>query len=119
MITHWHDKAPEAPFYAVIFISQKSEDLDGYAAMDEKMMSMAQQQNGYLGYSSLSKPEGGIFISYWRDEKAIDAWRSDLEHGKAKAAAPQWYAYYHSMIAKVESSRIHGQWLEALGGAHL
>ncbi len=119
MISHWQKDPPEAPFFAVIFISQKSEDLEGYPEMDERMMEMAQQQEGYLGYSSSSTPRGGIFISYWKDEASIAKWRADQEHGRAKAEATRWYAYYHTMITKVESSKIHGQWLEALGGSHL
>ncbi len=119
MLTHWQDSPPEAPFYAVIFISQKSQDLEGYSEMDEKMMTMAQEQEGYLGYSSASTAAGGIFISYWRDEESIAKWRADREHGEAKSQASKWYAYYHSMIARVESSKVHGQWLEAIGGDHL
>lgn len=111
MITHWHIAPPEAPFYAVIFISQKSDQLEGYAEMDERMMELAQQQPGYLGYSSKGDGKEGIFISYWRDEASIASWRADMEHGQVKGKAQQWYAYYHSMICKVESSRIFGEWL--------
>ncbi len=106
MITNWKIKAPRAPFYAVIFISKKSNDLEGYEEMDARMMELAQQQEGYLGYSSVSKPEGGIFISYWKDEQSIQNWRVNPEHASAKAKAKQWYHYYHSMISKVESSHI-------------
>tara|TARA_R110000850_G_scaffold227065_2_gene352211 strand:+ start:1122 stop:1472 length:351 start_codon:yes stop_codon:yes gene_type:complete len=107
MITTWkNNQAPKPPFYAVIFISRKSENLEGYEEMDAHMMELAQQQPGYLGYSSVSKPEGGIFISYWRDEASIKNWRINLQHGEAKANAQKWYSYYHSMISKVESSHI-------------
>jgi len=112
MITHWQQEPPEVPFYAVIFISQKSEDLEAYAETDDLMMKMASEREGFLGYSSMGDGKKGIFISYWRDEAAIDAWRNNQEHRKAKTAgAKQWYRYYHSMICKVESSRIHGEWL--------
>ncbi len=107
MITTWKTHTPPAaPFYAVIFISKKSNDLDGYEEMDSRMMEMAQQQPGYLGYSSVSKPEGGIFISYWKDESSIDNWRKNMDHREAKADAKTWYSYYHSMISRVESSNI-------------
>ena len=105
-ITNWKSEAPTAPFYAVIFISKKSESLEGYEEMDTRMMELAQQQDGYLGYSSVSKPEGGIFISYWKDQETIQKWRVNAEHGSAKSKARQWYSYYHSMISKVESSQI-------------
>lgn len=108
-ITNWKSEAPQAPFYAVIFISRKGENLEGYEEMDTRMMELAQQQEGYLGYSSVSKPDGGIFISYWKDEASIQKWRVNSEHGEAKANAKTWYAYYHSMITKVESSYIFEQ----------
>ncbi len=112
MITTWkNNQAPKSPFYAVIFISRKSENLEGYEEMDARMMELAQQQEGYLGYSSVSKPEGGIFISYWQDEESIQKWRENSRHGEAKGKAKDWYAYYHSMISKVESSYIFGEQL--------
>jgi len=109
--THWKSEAPTAPFYAVIFISRKGEELKGYEEMDTRMMELAQQQPGYLGYSSVSKPDGGIFISYWQDKESIQKWREDSRHGEAKSKAKDWYAYYHSMISKVESSHIFGEQL--------
>ncbi len=115
MITHWHKSPPQAPYYAVIFISKKSNDLDGYAETDDLMMQMAAEQEGYLGYSSSGDGKQGIFISYWKDELAINNWRNNPDHRIAKTqGAQQWYSYYHSMICKVESSRIHGEWLESL-----
>lgn len=80
--------------------------------MDVRMMELAQQQPGYLGYSSLSKPDGGIFISYWQDEESIQKWRVNGEHGNAKSKAQKWYSYYHSMISKVESSHIFEEGLK-------
>ncbi|WP_417609648.1 antibiotic biosynthesis monooxygenase family protein [Owenweeksia hongkongensis] len=112
MTTTWKNQtSPTAPFYAVIFISRKGENLEGYEEMDARMMELAQQQEGYLGYSSVSKLAGGIFISYWQDEESIQKWRVDSRHGEAKGKAKDWYAYYHSMISKVESSYIFGEQL--------
>ncbi len=105
-LTNWKSEPPQPPFYAVIFISRKSENLQGYEEMDNRMMELAAQQPGYLGYSSVSKPDGGIFISYWKDEASIANWRNNMQHGEAKAQAKTWYAYYHSMITRVESSHI-------------
>ncbi len=110
MITNWKNPTPPpVPFYAVVFISQKSETLDGYLEMDDRMMELAQQQPGYLGYSSVSKPDGGIFISYWKDEESIANWRKNLEHQQARSGAKKWYSYYHSLITRVESSHIFGE----------
>jgi heme-degrading monooxygenase HmoA len=107
MTTSWKNGTPpKAPFYAVIFISRKSENLEGYATTDEAMMQLAQQQEGYLGYTSESSADGGVFISYWQSEKHIAIWRKDEAHKEAKSKAQQWYRYYHSMICKVESSHV-------------
>lgn len=115
MITHWHHEAPQTPFYAVIFISQKSSDLEGYSETDDLMMKMAAEQEGFLGYSSKGDGQEGIFISYWQDEASIDGWRHNAKHRVAKTSGAQrWYAHYHSMICKVENSRIHGEWLAGL-----
>ncbi|MDZ7845524.1 MAG: antibiotic biosynthesis monooxygenase family protein [Owenweeksia sp.] len=108
MPTFWKDAtAPQPPYYAVIFISQKSDDLAGYTAMDQRMMELAQQQPGFLGYSSVSEKAKGIFISYWKDEESIKKWRDNAEHGYAKAEARRWYATYHSLITRVQHSSQH------------
>lgn len=106
-ISHWKSGEPQIPFYAVIFISAKSDELDGYEAMDEHLMKEAWNQPGFLGYSSRGSLESGIFISYWQDESSIDNWRRHLDHQKAKQEAyARWYDYLHTMICKVESSKI-------------
>jgi heme-degrading monooxygenase HmoA len=105
MKTQWHQTQPAAPFYAVIFISRKGKNLSGYAQTDAEMLATAQKQAGYLGYSSVGQQDQSIFISYWQNKAAIEAWRHHRGHKKAKAAAPGWYAYYHSLICKVESHR--------------
>ncbi len=107
MLTHWKNPhPPRPPFFAVIFISKKGADLEGYQEMDDLMMQQAQQQPGYLGYSYVSGDEGGIFISYWQDEESIDNWRRNEGHLQAKSKAPRWYDYYHSIISEVKSSKI-------------
>ena len=103
MLTHWKNTAPTTPFYAVIFISRKSENLTGYAEMDERMMQQAQAQPGYLGYSSVADGGKSIFISYWQNQELIENWRQHAEHKVAKSNATTWYAHYHSLICKVES----------------
>ncbi len=106
-LTHWKNGPPEPPFYAVIFISKKSENLDGYAEMDAFLMEEAQKEPGFLGYSSQARPGGGIFISYWQSKESIATWRAHARHQTAKKQAyAQWYDYLHSMICEVESSHL-------------
>lgn len=115
MKTHWKNTPPAAPFYAVIFISRKSEDLEGYAAMDVRMMQQAQEQPGYLGYSSVSDGEKGVFISYWQSKAAIENWRHNAEHKEAKANARRWYSYFHSLVCEVKNHQEFESQLDLLG----
>lgn len=97
---------PKNNFYAVIFASSKSDTLDGYAEMDEEVMRLAQEQPGYLGYESAGDNSRGIFISYWENKEAIEAWRIHAVHKMAKAEAHKWYKRYLSQICIVESSHL-------------
>lgn len=48
MIAH----TPEIPYYAVIFTSVRTEGDKGYAEMADRMVELAQQQDGFLGVES-------------------------------------------------------------------
>jgi heme-degrading monooxygenase HmoA len=102
MQTYWKDnKAPTPPYYAVIFISEKKEDLSGYEEMNNRAMEGALAMPGCLGYSSVP----GNFISYWDSQESINAWRHNATHKEAKEkGVKNWYKYYHSLICKVEHS---------------
>jgi heme-degrading monooxygenase HmoA len=93
---------PEPPYYAVIFSSLQSDDLDGYAATADRMLELAAEQPGYLGVESAR--EGlGITISYWRDLESIRRWKANAEHLEAqKAGRDRWYSNYKTRIALVE-----------------
>lgn len=103
----WKLPPPAKDYYAVIFSSEKSNELDGYTEMDELTMKLAQEQKGFLGYESCNNGKTGIFISYWQTMEHIAAWRSNMTHLKAKSNASQWYKRYLSQICKVESSHLH------------
>lgn len=105
MRTHWYKSPPQLPYFAVIFVSERSEDDEGYQEMDELMMAEALKQPGFLGYSSAGEGRGGIFISYWRDQESIDQWRKHSGHLQAKANAKRWYYYFHSLICEVKSQQ--------------
>ncbi len=49
---------PEAPYYAVIFTSQRTPVDAGYSAMAERMVEAAARQPGFLGIESCRSPEG-------------------------------------------------------------
>ena len=74
--------------------------------MDALLMEESHKQEGFLGYSSVSNSEGGIFISYWQNKEAIEKWRKHADHQVAKRRAPeQWYQYFLTIISEVNSIR--------------
>ena len=93
---------PEPPYYAVIFTSLQTDDLEGYADMAERMLALAAEQPGYLGVESAR--EGlGITISYWKDLESIRRWKAHAEHREAqRAGRDRWYSNYQTRIALVE-----------------
>ena len=72
------------PYYAVIFSSTRSDQFDEYDDMALKMENLAAKQPGFLGMES-ARDKIGITVSYWRSLEAIDQWRNNVEHRKAKA----------------------------------
>ena len=94
----------DPPYYAVIFTTTLSDQQEGYIEMAKKMEELAQEQPGFLGMDS-ARAEIGITISYWASLDAIDLWRKNAEHNKAKALGKsQWYVAYDLKICKVLDS---------------
>ena len=94
----------DPPYYAVIFTTTLSDKQEGYVEMAKKMEELAQEQPGFLGMDS-ARAEIGITISYWASLDAIDLWRKNAEHSKAKALGKsKWYASYDLKICKVLDS---------------
>ena len=93
---------PAPPYYAVIFTSERTDMIDGYAQMADRMAELAQQQPGYLGHESAR--EGlGITVSYWDSLEAIQNWKKNTEHLVAQSMGrKEWYANYKTRICKVE-----------------
>jgi len=98
----------EPPYYAVIFTSLLTEDNRGYGEMAQRMMELAQKQQGFLGVESV-RDGLGITVSYWRDLESIERWKADAEHQLAqKLGKERWYAAYRIRIAKVEEEKAFG-----------
>jgi heme-degrading monooxygenase HmoA len=90
------------PYYAAIFASLQTDQLDGYAETANRMEELAQQQPGFLGVDS-ARQGIGITVSYWRSLEDIRAWRENAEHRLAQdCGRRRWYAQYTLRIAKVE-----------------
>lgn len=95
-------QTPKPPYYAVIFTSIRTEVNEGYAAMAQQMVELAQQQPGYLGHES-ARENLGITISYWQSVEAIQNWKQVSEHLIAQQLGREkWYSHYKTRICLVE-----------------
>ncbi len=93
---------PQAPYYAVIFTSLRTDGDKGYGDMADRMVDLAAQQPGFLGVES-AREGVGITVSYWQDLASIRAWKANAEHLIAQQTGrSDWYAQYKTRIAKVE-----------------
>lgn len=91
------------PYYVVIFTSILNENIEGYDQMAEQMLRLVHQQPGFLGVDSV-RDKIGITVSYWSSLEAIDNWRKNLDHQRAKnQGKTKWYNTYEIKICKVIS----------------
>ncbi|NQY39709.1 MAG: antibiotic biosynthesis monooxygenase [Henriciella sp.] len=95
---------PEPPYYAVIFTSTLGDDDNGYDAMGQAMVDLAQHQPGFLGIETTRGADGlGMTVSYWKDEASIQAWKAQSQHMLAqKNGIERWYSHYELRVAKIE-----------------
>ena len=98
------DLVGEAPYYATIFTTRMTSDLDGYDEMADRMAELVNARKGFLGMHSARGDDGlGITVCYWQTEEDITAWRTDLEHQKAQdGGRDRWYAQYTVEVARVD-----------------
>jgi heme-degrading monooxygenase HmoA len=90
------------PYYAVIFTSKRTSVDENYSEMADKMVELAQLQEGFLGVES-ARNEIGITVSYWKTLEDIKNWKQNLDHFDAqKLGVSKWYENYIVRIALVE-----------------
>ncbi|HZX31361.1 MAG TPA: antibiotic biosynthesis monooxygenase [Rhodocyclaceae bacterium] len=92
---------PKPPYYAVIFTSVRTEGDNGYAETAKRILDIARQQPGFLGYEA-ARQEVGISVSYWESLDAIRAWKEHPEHRKVQAMESVWYGENRIRVCKVE-----------------
>ena len=98
-----------ARYYAVIFTAQRSLSGDDmYEITADRMVTLAQQQPGFLGVESVRGDDGiGLTVSYWTDRDAIAQWHGHAKHMVAQAMGRQeFYDWYRIRIAEVVSERV-------------
>ena len=93
----------DPPYYATIFTTQLSGDLEDYDEIAKRMAELVGGYDGYLGMHSARGLDGfGITICYWRSEEDIAAWRADLGHRKAQdEGRDRFYSEYTVEVARV------------------
>ena len=92
----------EPPYYAVIFTSVQTKEMEGYNQMSTLMENLAKKHPGFLGIEH-ARSEIGITISYWDSLEAIKNWKEDINHKEAQLKGrEQWYNWYKVRICKVE-----------------
>lgn len=92
----------DLPYYAVIFTSTLTDNVQGYSEMAQKMEDLAKKQAGYIDFES-AKDDIGITISYWESLEAIANWKANADHLFAQQKGiKDWYAWYKVRICLVE-----------------
>lgn len=92
---------PKPPYYAVIFTSIRTEGDNGYAEAVKRILEIAHQQPGFLGYEA-ARQDIGISVSYWESLEAIQAWKAHPEHRKVQEMETVWYGESRIRVSRVE-----------------
>ncbi len=99
--------APEPPYYAVIFFAELTEsDRDQYKKMGDRMLALAREQRGFLGYDDqCANGDHSFNVSYWDSLVAINNWKNHPNHLPAQALGKEkWFQWYEVKIARIERS---------------
>ena len=95
-------KRMQLPYYAVIFTSTQTKNIEGYVGMAGKMEQLAKQQDGFISIDSV-REEVGITVSYWESLEAIKNWKQNTDHLIVQQKGRKdWYSWYNVRICKVE-----------------
>jgi heme-degrading monooxygenase HmoA len=94
------------PYYAVIFTSRKSAQIDGYDKAAERMQILCAAQPGFIRMVHATTDDGdSVTTCYWEDLASISAWKSNSEHQAVQdQGIARWYDEYHIEIARIERS---------------
>ena len=94
-------QTPQPPYFAVIFTSVRTDGDNGYGETAERMLALASEQPGFLGFES-ARQAIGITVSYWASEEAITAWKEHIIHREAQDRAQEWYRAFRVRVCRVE-----------------
>ena len=93
--------------FAVIFMSRRSGDTQGYDAMAKAMVELGSQQPGFIRIESFAGADGlNCTISWWETEEAIADWKANVKHQVAQTKGREtWYDWFETQVAEVK--RVH------------
>ena len=94
-------QTPRPPYFAVIFTSVRTDGDDEYEETARRMLELAAEQPGFLGFES-ARQEIGISVSYWASQEAIRAWKENVIHRQAQSRAADWYRAFRVRVCRVE-----------------
>ncbi len=96
--------------YAVIFTAELNEAGEQYIEMAKRMRSLALNEYGCIGFTSVTEGIREISISYWRDKSDIKKWKNNKEHQVAqKLGREKWYSSYRVEIVEVLQEYSHSK----------
>jgi heme-degrading monooxygenase HmoA len=94
-----------ADMMAVIFeVWPAAGHKDDYLKLAAKLKSEVEKIDGFISverFESLYDEGKLLSLQFWRDDDAITEWRNQLDHMKAQALGPHYFANYRLRIAEV------------------
>jgi heme-degrading monooxygenase HmoA len=89
----------------VIFRARIKQFDEQYSKTAARMRELALQEFGCIAFHAVTEGQEEVALSYWPDEKHVQAWRSHPEHLEAqKCGQSEWYESYSVEVARVERS---------------
>ncbi len=99
---------PAPPYFAVLVTLEHRELDNEYYETAVNMLTMAAQQEGYLGFEISQGAGVEIHVSYWKTADDIARWKSVSEHLTAQEKGRAiWYKNYKVRVCKVERDYSH------------
>ena len=94
-------------YCSVIFKSRKATTLEGYEDMAIKVLELAKQQKGFLGFETYHNTKNeSLSISWWETLEDMESWKENPLHIEAqKLGGKKWYDYFRIQVCKVISEK--------------
>lgn len=91
--------------FVVIFRAVVRSFDDQYVEKAARLRQLALTEFGCLDFQAATEGSNEIALSYWPDERSIDAWRRHPEHVEAQRLGKAiWYSQHSVEIAEIRRS---------------